>query len=208
MAVINAEENAGLLDFTYGIDIKKLDFFLYLSSPVFKKVSPSRLELLYTGACEYGSFLAKRYPFSAYESKKAAHTLGAVIIPYDKKDLCVCRDKAYYEPFSKEIHWNHLFPLRLLKEKEALNFFKDVETIRGAVLTHELFHHIEEHLEVPADEYLRRIHKGWINPIFREIAAFSFTNKKITPLYSQFIDLFQLKIENPQYYTLCITKCR
>jgi len=190
------------------IDMKKFDFLLRFSSPVFKRVPQTRLETLYAQADAYGAGLALKYSFDPYKTEENAREFGVLIIPYNEEERSKYGDKAYYDPGAKEIHWNSQFPAYVLKDVQARCRLKDENTVAAAVLTHEFFHHIEEHSELPADEYLSKTNGVHVNPVFREIAAFSFTNVKLFPFCSQYIDLFQLKIENPNRYEALAALCR
>ena len=111
------------------IDIKKFDFLLRFSSPVFKRVPQTRLETLYAQAEAYGAGLALKYSFNPYKTEENAREFGVLIIPYSEEERRKYGDKAYYDPGAKEIHWNSHFPAYLLKDVQARCCLKDENTV-------------------------------------------------------------------------------
>lgn len=170
-------------------EARKLDFALWLSSPVFARIPAEVMEAFYSGAVEYGRSLAVRYPVGQEDIAAAILELGvARIVPYTEADRKGNAPKAYYEPESREIHWDDHFAQRLLALPNAYEWVGDKRQIDTAILLHETFHHLEETRERPADAWLRERYGRRCMPVFREIGAFAFVNEQMPGYCCQMMD--------------------
>ena len=180
------------LSFKDNLDVKVLDKLLWLSSPAFKK-NQHTYDVLYPEAVAIGKETAEKHPF---EPDKIMVTLKNF-----NND-----DRAYYSPDEKKVFLNKLFIAEMTDyfKSQSLFYFSE-DMITSTLIHHEYFHHIEEYVTVPTDLLLQNTKKTFVPPIYRDIAAFSFTNTSIPNMVCQLIDLFWLKKKYPKKYNEIIS---
>lgn len=173
---------------------RELDFYLWLSSPVFARVPADVMENFYSGAVEYGCRIAEKYPVNREAFFETILGLGVHrIVPYTKAEQRENAPKAYYEPESRQIYWDETFAQRLLALPNVREWVGDEKCINTAILLHETYHHLEETKEKPTDALLRERFGRRCMPVFREIGAFAFVNEQMPGYCCQLIDYFWVK---------------
>jgi hypothetical protein len=193
---------------------KTIDKLLWLSGPVFKK-DPGKQEMLYDEAVLLGTATAKKYPFEFCNIQASLELLNITEIEFFSKSG---GDRAYYLLDEKKIYVNETFVFEMAEYFKSESLASErherlslacscpspelftYETIMNTLISHEVFHHIEETLTEPTDLLLRRAIKSFVSPVYREIAAFAYANALIFPLACQTIDIYWLKKQNPQKY--------
>jgi len=161
---------------------------------------------MYDEAVRYGSAMAEKYPVKQegmLEDQFRKYGVADIQTSF-QQDLFKVGEKGFYLPSEKTIYYNASFTAMLLQTEPEANICGN--EIRRAILLHEFFHHIEEHLEKPTHLYLRQQYKLHAGSIFREIAAFAFSNVQMIDSICQMIDVMWLKAFSPkQYESLCTT---
>ena len=190
------------------VNLRLLDYCLWLNQPVYARIPRDVLHKMYDEAVRYGSVTAEKYPIEQegmFEDQFRKYGV-ADIRTFLQPNLFNVGEKGFYLPSEKIIYYNASFAAMLLQTGSEANICGNEEEIRRAILLHELFHHIEEHLEKPTHQYLRQQYKLHAGSIFREIAAFTFANVQMMDFICQMIDVMWLKAFAPkQYEILCTT---
>ncbi len=184
------------------IDPRQLDFILWLSSPALAKNEKKR-EMLYCHAVSIGEQTAHQYVLDRNRLEEEAYRLGITAI-----QSCGEHEKtrAYYLPDTKEIFCNSFFAAEMADffVRENIGAFSAGD-IRNALICHELFHHIEHTFSEPVDVWLKKRYKTSVSPIYRDMAAFAFTNH-VLDTRCQLVDLFWLKMHHFETYQDIIEK--
>lgn len=182
-----------------------LDFALWLDRPIFARMSRQKLKQYYDDAVGYGRRLAHKYPMDAKSMLSDMLALGInEVIDFTPEEKESATDRAYYNPVTRTVHWNSSFAVNLLTQRNACVLLSSEEEINRMILLHETFHHIEEMMEEPADIMLRKQYAHSISPIFREIAAFAFTNAQGGKVPCQLVDLLWLQVfAEDKYKKIC-----
>jgi hypothetical protein len=206
--------NATVFKMTESTITKTIDKLLWLSGPVFKK-DPDKQEMLYDEAVLIGRETAKKYPLEIGNIRESIERLNIAEIELFSKPG---GERAYYLLEERKICINATFVSEMAEyfrsdslsseNQTRLSLISNFrsgghftyETIMNTLISHEVFHHIEETLSKPTDSLLRRSFKSFASPIYREIAAFAFANAQMFPLACQAIDVYWLKKQHPQKY--------
>ena len=188
------------------VNVKILEFCLGLSAPMYARIESRKLEQLYNESVKYGQTLASKYPLKNENIQSELINYGvSEIQTFQTLSLKNVSEKAYYDIDTKQIVWDDQFAITLFqKDDQAEELLGSVQKVEQALLIHEFFHFIEENFEMPTDEFVFPNCHTNIASIFREIAAFAFTNVELDNYICQFIDVLSLKINKPtQYNELC-----
>lgn len=188
------------------VNVRLLDHCLWLNQHVYARTPREVLLKMYDEAVQYGSVMAEKYPVrqeGMLEDQLRKYGV-AYIRTSSRQDLFDVGEKGFYLPSEKTIYNNALYAATLLRTEPEAAICGNEEEIRRAVLLHEFFHHIEEHLEKPTHLYLKQQYKLHAGLIFREIAAFAFSNNQMMGSICQMIDVMWLKaFSSKQYESLC-----
>lgn len=180
---------------------QRLDLLLWLDLPIFARMPRETLLLYHGAAAEYGRSLARRYPHTPGHIVEDMLGLGvSKVVDFTPAEKETLTDRAYYEPQTKEVHWNSNFSLDLLSKCGDGPLPCSAGEIDQAILLHEAFHHIEESLETPADAMLQKRYSRFFAPVFREISAFAFVNEQAQNGPCQLVDLLWLKVNAQNRY--------